>query len=433
MLRPVLPVAIFAVTFWAVTNAADPAAPAQPVATTQPHTYTVTPNTNAILLMPELKAAPPPAWIKPGYRLSYYAIDGSTAGAGMALVPTMGGKFADKDGKTYTFQQVCGAAGHGITQADIVSVQPDAVAVDLKISVINDVTGPLTVATQSGSVTTPGAAMDGWIHPDVLKKYSDLNGQGVTSTKTKYEAAGKTWNALWQSVTGDGTASGKVYDTETGLLLHRSLSSTSKTHTITINPSGERVDTGGTISMSQLTLVAIRQLKLPWTQGKLPKSLDGVKALRYDGVRLGWIPNGDQLPPSPIRSICKITGRGPDFVQIHNNTVIVVATVPSPSESDQVCGPGQLTPLAVDPADLAKLKAGQELDRDPITKAVTVVSYVGKNKAGRDVVVITEAAPGQGQQRGDYTYDAASGFMIGTSLTNPVLSQVTQIALTGKE
>jgi hypothetical protein len=102
-----------------------------------------------------------------------------------------------------------------------------------------------------------------------------------------------------------------------------------------------------------------------------------------------------------------------------------------------VSGPTQLTPFAIDPTDLAKLRQGQVLDQDPTTKEVVKVSFIGRDKRGQNVVMISSEFPGaqgaQDHQRTDCVYDRASGLMVGAAFNNPFLHIQNQVSLAGKQ
>src|SRR5882672_4691718 len=66
----------------------DPAAQA-----TAARTYTVTPNSLALSLMPELKTAPAPTWVRPGLRITTFNIDGVISGSQKVLSPDEHGKW----------------------------------------------------------------------------------------------------------------------------------------------------------------------------------------------------------------------------------------------------------------------------------------------------------------------------------------------------
>ena len=413
----------------AIPAAAD--GPGNPLAA-QASTYTVTPNSTAITLMPDLKSKPAPAWVKPGLRVTFAGADGAMPGTGVICRPDGHGSFTTPDGKKFKVDELASGAGRGITQADVLAVHDDAVVLDIQVNIFNGLGGILTVVSQSGQTTTPGAAAGGWIHPEVLGKYLELNSPGMTSTRLVYAAAGKNYNAIWQQFTGDKSSSCYVYDIESGLLLHHSTFSTTETKTV-LNPSGSPVETGGQSYASFGTLAGIRQVKAPWTQGRLPRSLQELHQLTYDGQVQMVIPGGMPAPPATIHVDLKITGRGPDFVQVQRTGYTNVGTGRIPFESDLVYGPAQLMPLAVDPADLNKLKQDQELDADPATKVVTKIMFVGRDRSGEEVVSIGQAIPGENQQLVAVTYQRESGLAKNFVLTNPFLHQTTLLSLTKHE
>ena len=355
--------------------------------------YIVTPNTNAIMLMPELKAAPAPVWLKPGTRILVDRLDGT-----ISINPKRSG------------------AGHGIDQLDIVSVQPDAVAVMTASNIVDALSNTLTNTGAAGVTTTPGDFNDVWITPDVFHKYMNINGDNVSSTRQDYDAAGKTWKASVLQIASHGVVT-YYRDIETGVLLHTAAdAATLVAH-----------------NMAQSTLLEIRDIKSPWTAGHLPRALDGVHQIHIEGAQDTLIP-GTSMFRSPLRITLKVTGRGPDFVQLQSTGQMQIGTIPTElSKVDLVNGPAQLTPAAVEPADLAKLHQGQVLDTDPVTHIVTTVSNIGRGDNGKNIVVITSGVPGVGQQVSEVTYDATTGWAIGTMQTHPALHHVTWTKLVSVE
>ena len=405
------------------------------VATTHPDaaaTYKMVPNASAIVLMPELKAKAAPAWVKPGLRITFAGADGAFPGTGSVCIPDGHGHFKLPNGSKFNVVDLPAGSGRGITQADVLAVRDDAVVLDIKASVFNGLAGILTIASESGQTTTPSAAAGGWIHPDVLGKYLDINSGGMTSTRLAYPAAGKSHNAIWQQFLSDKWSSCAIYDIDTGLLLHHATFSTVPTKTL-MGPNGWPVETGGQSYASYATLAGLRQIALPWTQGRLPRLLQELHQLSYDGQVQTVMPGGLPVPPADMHVDLKIVGRGLDFVQVHRSGSVAAGAGRIPFESDLVYGPAQLMPLAADPDDLAKLKQDQELDADPVTKVVTKVLFAGRDRTGQEVVTIGEAIPGENQQLSAMTYDRATGLARNFLLTNPFLHQVTQLSLTKRE
>ena len=97
-----------------------------------------------------------------------------------------------------------------------------------------------------------------------------------------------------------------------------------------------------------------------------------------------------------------------------------------------VSGCNQLTPLAIPPEHLARLQVGQVLDRDPVTKIVTQVSFVRRNRAGRDVVALT-LSQGAGMFHADYIYDRTTGLLAGQAIVDPAAFTRLDYVVTGTE
>jgi len=399
--------------------------------TAEEHSYDVAPNTDAMLLMPELKNAPAPAFVKPGVQLTYLGGSATIPGSHIVLVPGANGALSNKaTGEPFSVEDNTGAGGMGLTQLTVIATHRDAVAAQTVSFLLNNGgQGPLTTVTESGITTTPGAVGDLWINPDVLRKYADLQGQGILSFKTRYKAAGREFNALWRTVSGENSSTTYVYDLDSGLLLHNAMCATTAASNAMIN--GTLQSTGGGTSLSQATLIAVRQVQSPW-KPRLPRVLDGVRRLRYEGSQQVTLPDGNVIGGGTLRVQLSITGRAEDFVQIHREGATIIGNVPIPFSGDLVGGPVQITPVAVDPADLARLQQGQVLDTDPATKMVSTVSFVGRSRMG-DVLVVTTAAPGPRQQRVDTVYDRSTGLMVGSAITDPMTGMASQVTLTGKD
>jgi hypothetical protein len=266
----------------------------------------------------------------------------------------------------------------------------------------------------------------------VKKKYLDMNGNGITSRRMPYKAAGKTFDAVWQQTNTDGGSITYVFGIDSGLILHSASCSVTAATNFTVN--GVSQTSGGGTMLTQSTLVSIREIKTPWAQGKLPPVMRDLHELDYEGAQQTWVPGAGQLPAAPVQTRMKVIGRGDDFVQFQFSGVMMIGNARTDlGTSNIVSGPAMLTPVAIDPADLAQLHQGQELDRDPVTQAVTYVSFMGPDQAGHDLVTISLQYPGgQNNFHSDCVYDRNTGLLVGNSYTNPFLHQLMQVTLKGK-
>lgn len=381
--------------------------------------YEVGHNTNAILLMPELRNAPAPSWIKPGLRLTWLVRDASIPKS--YKTATIGPNGWSK------LESSTSASGQGFEEVDVLAVPTDSVVIQYLSRLLNP-EGTTNITNSTGGPTTAGDAVDAWIHPDVLHKYMGLNGPGLSSFRTQYDAAGKRFDVVWREIRGANATSTDVYDIESGLRVHQAQMTESGQTLIQTGTGTQNVN--GYLMLSHRTLVGMRMIETPWTKGQLPRALRDVRQMVFEGSLDTCIPNVPVMR-GPEQVVLTRVGIGDDFVVMRRTGTAINANVRSELPvKDIACSPHSLTPWAVEPCDLAKLQQGQELDRDPVTHLVTLVSYVGRDATGRNVVVISTGTPGrQDQQRSDVSYDRASGICIGLRSTNPALNQVETLGL----
>jgi hypothetical protein len=393
------------------------------------HGYQIDTNNSALLIFPDLRTAPAPDWVKPGLRLSYYSASATIPQSYVGgLVQDPDGKWVDpKTGKSYRMEGAASASGHGYSQLDVISLTDDAVVLDLRALGIEGVDGPVRPISASGLTTLPGAAADWWVNPDVLNQTVDnLNGSGMRSVRTTYKAAGQDFDAVWVSTqTGNGSIS-YVIDLTGGMLLHNA-TCTSSGPTGTTNLNGVPTNVGGSTSLGQTTFVGMRQIHTPWERSPMPRSLNGVRQLVYDGQTRMTVEGVSA--DIPMRAIVEITGRGPDFIQfkktVKTDTRGSIMQQPD-AVSSCVSGMHQLLPLCIPPQSLGQLRNGQVLDKDPVTKVNTFVSFIGQDTSGNNVVTLTEFIA-DNATRTDYVYEAASGILCAVQMTDPTLHTQTTL------
>ncbi len=380
--------------------------------------YTVAATSPALRLFPELKGAPAPAWVKPGTRLSFYNA-AATIPSSYQMPPVLdpNGNMVDPTtGKSVRMDANASASGHGITQLDVIAVTDDAVVCRTNTYVISGVDGPVALAADGGFTTIPGAGYDWWVNPDILKKaLGTLGGPGVRVANGPYKAAGKTFDAVWVSTSGNGASTSYVFDPAGGLTLHSTLCTSVASGTSLVN--GVPTATGGSLSLGQNTFVGLRSASPPWAGSKLPPSVAKLTTLVYDGARVTTI--GVSVT-CPVRIALKVTGRGDNFLQVHKTILLDLQNGARPAQLDvdTVSGTGEFTPLAIPPEFLAKLRPGQELDRDPVTKIGVGFNGTTRGANGRPLAILTETAGGY-TTRTDFAYDMESGLLVGATVTDP--------------
>ncbi len=389
------------------------------LALAQERTFKFTGDDSLLTFMPELKTAPAPDWVKPGTRLVYYSAAAVVpVGTIGKLVPSPGHYgLKDPSGRYWNIVEATGPAGDGYTQLDIVSVQDDVVTVAITSYGFNGMGAELHVMDVKGASSRPGYFGDWWVNPAVLKKHDQFEMPGVRSALWPYELGGKKLDGVWLNTETNGGHTCTITESQTGRLLHSSMATEEKGHNIKINGVLTPVGAGAGYALS--TLREVRQLQIPWAGTPLPASVANIRAVSFAGEITTTVPGS---PPLPIAfdGVIKVTGKGVDFLQLSRETyamqfgqrVLVEAPV------NVVSGSSQLTPLAIPPEHLARLKTGQILDTDPVTKIVTAVQSIGPDDAGHQCVIIRQSQ-GAATDTFDYCYDRTTGLLMGVSEDNP--------------
>ncbi|MCC6423363.1 MAG: hypothetical protein IT447_07770 [Phycisphaerales bacterium] len=383
--------------------------------------YEIDTDNPSLLIFPGLRTAPAPDWVKPGLRLSFYCASATIPSShvgGMVQDPT--GKWVDPTtGKTYRMEEGTGAAGHGYNQLEVVSMTDDAVVFEQRFYVFTDISGPVKMVSAVGSTTVPGAAADWWMNPEVLnREIVNLGEQGHKTYRTPYKAAGNQYDAVWINTTAGGGSMSYVMDLASGLTLHTG-SRTSAASSVT-NLNGVPTNVGGYTTLGQTTFVGMRQIQAPWIGMPIPRSFGRMRQLVFEGQSVVTVEGVSAKMPMQVT--IDITGRGPGFVQTKKKVKIDYNGAMPPQEniSRGVSGSHQLLPLCIPPQALARLRSGQKIDQDPITKVNTFVSFIGQDPSGNDVVTITEFIANNAV-RTDYVYDMTNGILCAVQMTDPPL------------
>ncbi|HZK79685.1 MAG TPA: hypothetical protein VFC46_01430 [Humisphaera sp.] len=390
-------------------------------------------NNSILTLLPELRNAPAPGWLKPGMRLVWYQAAATIPeGRFGNMVPDPKGRWHDPaTGMNFRLDDAQGPSGHGYTQLDVIAVHDDVVAVDVITYGRNGMGDEVHIILTDAITTPPGYCGDWWVNPNVLDRHLDINGPGVRSARVPYKLDGTNYNSFWLStITSDGSTS-TFTDIKSGLNLHGGIAAKSKSAYVKLN--GVSTPIGGKTGLALSTFRGSRQLQIPWAGTALPASIANLHKLHFRGARTCTVPGSPPLPINYIGEI-SIIGRGMDFLQAKRDAAIDLGNGFRQSEPtvNMVSGCNQLTPLAIPPEHLARLQVGQILDRDPVTKIVTQVSFVGRNRTGRDVVELT-LSQGEGMFHAVYVYDRTTGLLAGQAIVDPAAFTRLDYVVTGTE
>jgi hypothetical protein len=358
---------------------------------------------------------PPPAWVQPGARVTFYSAAASVAQSRYQVIEDPSGPWQDPvTGKRYrsteeTGESVGGGSGDGVSQVDVIAVEGDDVVLSLTLYGIDRANGTLTVLPGAGA-RVPGGAVDGvWISPESLAQIQTGSLGGLLVLRGEYPLNGTTYQAVSIVNPTPGAYSSQTYDTDTGVLL------ASTTNTAGAMSPVQLPGQGPTQGASQLTIsrfVGIRQMATPGIGSAAPAWVARTPGLSYTG-EYRWVNPVDPSSAAfsyPMTAEVGITGSGPTWASYRLRTAVDVQGM-APSDSSGVSS--GIGPYWWDPAALAGMSAGDVLDRDPVTSLSVVVAGLVQGPVG-PAVTITSQVPGTSM---DATYDVGTGVLLGQTIS----------------
>ncbi len=367
-------------------------------------------------------AAPPPPvapdWVKPGARITYWTGTISLEGTRETIyVLDPQGDIYDDVGNRYRIEDDRSkgggfgrnVGGHGFLQMDIVAVTDREVCLVLRAYVMTDVDSPPVLSMISASRVDRATGGGLWGHPAVFRKMRSTRDQKVL--RGPYRLGGRTYDSV---VLSTGRLA-RVHDSESGLMIVERLTGQSQRGWVWQNgffyPAPPR-------SSGCLTLFrGFRQMRVPWSGHRLPEAARKVNRLIYQGGTTVSMPgSGEMTIPATMTLARQAAGdtwvqyeqifyQPPFRIQPEQRTV-----------TPQISGTGTVGGWWLPPADLAKLKAGTEIDRDPSIGSTTMVQSAGVVPDGRYLVTIRETAA---RYTAQWTYDRALGVLAQYQLIHP--------------
>jgi hypothetical protein len=214
-----------------------------------------------------------------------------------------------------------------------------------------------------------------------------------------------------------------IYEEATGLLLHYS-SSTSGAPSPVIG--SDEVANSANTQLVTSTLVAKRTIALPWANDPPPAWVAGLRGLQYAGALTTFIAGAPPIP-IPVATTMTPTARGPGWVRFRKLTTLGGGRgiPPSTTQADAVSGASTLG-IWISPEGLARLKPGQQLDRDAPTGVTATVKGSNRGPNGKEMVVISLANP---IEQTDLGYDRATGMLVYINLVQRVAPATNQTQL----
>lgn len=345
-------------------------------------------------VIPGLSQLPAPDWVREGTRMSYYSSSANVPDATEKYILDEEGDWVGlTSGKRYRREEVFGAAGHGITQVDVLSVDQRGSLLKITPWSYSNFDGPL-VPLKQGYTASLAAGGDWYINPQVLAQLQDRRGGGLTVLRMPYQIGAQTYNAIRIQTQSEAATFAKVYDLNSGQLL------------ATFN-----AVTGEGTTFAQAISLGVRQMELPWLGMDLPGWLRQGASLSYQGTKTSQVPLASFENRIPLTVSISFTAADQRGYTYRRTSTLSASGFPSVSEQDaQAGGIGEPGGLVLPPAALASLRAGQVIDSDDITGVTVSVVDIRPDYDGRNTVVIQAKNQAYSAQM---TYDVDSGVMVG--------------------
>jgi hypothetical protein len=348
-------------------------------------------------LLPQLKTMGPPAWLKPGARLSFYSASATVGGDFHYFVPDEKGGWVTPDGKYWDQKENLGGSGEGLIQLDAAVVGSERALFNLRMFLIaqQDVGGkqilPRAVSVAVGPVA---ACEDYYVNPAALAGLQAAKHDHLTILPMPYTLDGHTYDCVSFKYQTDTAYTCSIYDKATGIMLASAAS-------VAAGNNDKFGSKGGT-NLMVARFKGLRQRDVSWAEAPAPGWLHTVRRMTGSGTYTVTMANTPQFPLA-VDVVNDVDERGSDWFLFHQTSTIAMAQGMPPQTSTAVmlAGPAQIGGLWMAPAALTRFTAGQVLDSDPLIGTRTSVVAVRGN-----LVQIREAG---GSHVIDFLYDSGSG------------------------
>lgn len=370
-------------------------------------------------VMPGLRTAPAPPWVRPGVRITYFSAAAVIPGGRHHYVEDEHGNWIDRTtGKRYRQEEFPGAAGQGYTQINVVGLDQSHSALDIWSLGIVDAQERVAIRVAVGTVGYPGAGADWWLSPQVLAAQPNVMTPQLKVLRMPYVLGGRTFQAIrFQTVNERGFLAWN-YDQESGVLIR---SVTSSVGGPIQGPLAQGDSREGQTMITHNDIREVRAIAIPWASDPMPAWVRELRVLRYDGQMTATAYPGASPVVFPISVTFERQYLGPNWARY-------VQQVKAPGYNPplaRVFGSAQFAGLWVPPAALGRLQPGQVLDQDRVTGVVTSVGQIGQLAGNINGVVISLVGSGF---RLDQVYDRQSGVLAYSSRVEKFLRYEVRLA-----
>ena len=353
-----------------------------------------------------------PAFLKPGFRLSW--IGGNSTLAGSHMVPDANG-WIDWKGQKWSMQASKQTGGMGYSQISILHAEPQLIVADIRLFLLIDLEkGICASKSHALFVGNADALGDYWVNPAKLAQMQEGQNDTDTITRGTYVLANHPYKSISIRHQGRDGYSSKTYDRDTGLMLFGGTSDIDPTVYITHTNNGQVDAVEGNKQYSHNQFVAVRETKIPWAGARVSQWLTKGRRLDYTGTVTQANPGIEGLPglpPLPGQAttlsyeVDKELAADCIAVKLLARYDLGRGIPPSEVKGSRAFGSTMLGGLWTPPDALRALQPNQVLDEDPVTRYR--VSFVGIR--GNFAMLIEQGPTDLLEQ----SYDLDSGLLVG--------------------
>ena len=320
---------------------------------------------------PAPNAGDVPEAVRQGQRLSFVSASATIAGLDTVLVEDDQGNWVDpQSGKRYSTQSNTGQGAMTIEQLDVLHSQGGVLAGDATTFLVDPLSGALSTTTTQPITGTFDALGEYWVHPAKLATLQPGEAQGTRILRGPYELDGQRYDTVTVRRTTAQGFTRYTYDTRTGVCVFTSGSVTGQP-VQTVGSDGHTTTGSRGTLIYQRRLVNQRALRTPWAGTQMPMPPAG-QGFDYRGSYAMQIDGAMGLPAWAFRASIRVDRDQHGVASANIRTAIDHGNGQAQQgEQNLVTGASALLPFAIAPNVLQQLRAGQEIDRDPVTRVRT--------------------------------------------------------------
>jgi len=322
-----------------------------------------------LIRYPQLASAPAPTWLTEGTRATYNVLASTY-----------------ESERTEDVEHSTGKPGYGLAQTDVVALDQGKAAT-LTQSYAPDLQNAMRPLLGTGSVAPAGCG-DFWCNPQILQGIPERAGDDLTVQRMAVTISGKDYQAIRFDFRSDTLQVALVYDLETGVLLYHTFDYTANN----LDKENRFLTTSGNHAI--LELRNLRQVQIPWKDGRIPSWVAPGEILDYQGQKVVQV-QGAQPYSFPLAVQTEVAVEHNRFTEM--NVAVYTEDPASPMNIKSVSGVGQLLGFWMPFEAIPGLGQGV-LDTDPDTGMQ--IGIVQRDENG-----IVFEKTNQQNYRAQFTYD----------------------------